>query len=223
MTTITCDHVMDRLDELLDGELDADEATAVNDHLEMCAECHRELEAVRNLTAEAASLPRSIEPDNDLWPGIAGRIEARRVVRGRFGWRSPHLARRIVTTAAAAAVLVAAVTAAYLAGLHRSSTRTADSNLGPTTVVAAHLELDADLVRVRDDLMARLEQRRNQLSPATWSVVMDNLDVIDQAIARIAVALDEHPNDRQLNHHLAVAYRQQIDLLQRATRLPAEI
>ena len=87
---------------------------------------------------------------------------------------------------------------------------------------AAYDGLATDLELVRDQLRASLDQRQDELSPETWSVVMDNLVVIDDAIGRIETALAENPDDGRLNRQLAVAYRRQIDLLQRATRLPAE-
>jgi hypothetical protein len=205
MTTITCEHLLERVDELLDGTLDGAEAAALESHLEQCPECRLELESSRLLESAARSLPRSIEPDRDLWPGSSWSVS------------------RLAVAAAAAAVVVAAVTAAYLAGLHRGAPRTAEMISAPSPgAVSASFELGGDLVRVRDELMARLERRQDELSPETWMVVRDNLEVIDRAISRIAVALDEHPNDSRLNHRLAVAYRQEIDLLQRATRLPAE-
>jgi len=132
--------------------------------------------------------------------------------------------RRFGVAAAAAAILVGAATIAYLAGLHQSRSQVAHrAPGGPSYVTAAYTEVDADLSEARDQLRNRLEQRREELSHETWSVVVDNLEVIDDAIKRIEVALEENPGDGRLNRRLAVAYLQQIDLLQRATRLPAEI
>jgi hypothetical protein len=52
---------------------------------------------------------------------------------------------------------------------------------------------------------------------------MENLLLIDQAMDRIAEALGEDPENEFLMQQLATAYRRQIDLLQRAVRMPAEI
>jgi hypothetical protein len=54
-------------------------------------------------------------------------------------------------------------------------------------------------------------------------VVMENLLLIDQAMDRIAEALGEDPENEFLMKQLAGAYRRQIDLLQRAVRMPAEV
>jgi hypothetical protein len=61
------------------------------------------------------------------------------------------------------------------------------------------------------------------MSPETQRVVDDNLKLIDGAIVRITVALADDPLNPRLANRLAGAYRTQIELLQRATALPAEI
>lgn len=225
MSTLTCNDVMERLGDLADGALEEAEASALARHLASCAACRHELEAERELRAATRALPGSVAPDRDLWPEIADRIEAGRVVHGRFGWPLALPVRRLATAAAAAVVLAAVVTAAYLAGLNRAALPVADAGpSGPLTgVKPAQLVIGGDLLAVRNDLRARLEERRDEFSPETWSVVTENLEVIDRAIGRIQLALEAHPNDSRLNSHLVAAYRLEIDLLQRATRLPAEI
>jgi hypothetical protein len=224
MNTLNCDDLMSKLDEYLDGVLGEPEAIAVHNHLENCADCRKELEATRQLMQAAQALPRSIEPERDLWPDIASTIEGQRVVHGFFGRDRAVFVRRFAVAAAAAAVLIGAASVAYLAGLNRSQPQIAHQPLDNSSyLTAAYSNVDTDLSEARDQLRARLEQRRDELSPETWSVVVENLEVIDDAIARIEVALEDNPEDGRLNRRLAVAYLRQIDLLQRATRLPAEI
>ena len=71
-------------------------------------------------------------------------------------------------------------------------------------------------------LLDALQQRRGTLSDGTVAVVLDAVDVIDRSIAAIDGALEQHPDDTGLVRRLAMAYRQEIQLLQRATRLPDE-
>ena len=54
-------------------------------------------------------------------------------------------------------------------------------------------------------------------------MVFDNMRVIDAAIERITAALDEDPRNLLLASQLTTAYQQQIELLRRANKLPAEI
>ena len=75
----------------------------------------------------------------------------------------------------------------------------------------------------RTELLDALDARKHELSGETMEVVMDNLLLIDQAMDRIAEALGEDPENEFLMKQLAGAYRRQIDLLQRAVRMPAEV
>lgn len=224
MTRIDCDQVLSRLDDFVDQTLDETEATAVRTHLDHCPTCLSELESLEELLTETRSLARATEPERDLWPGIVESIERRRVVQGRFDRPPASTARRLWMAAAAAAILVVSVSIAYMAGLERGKPRIAHTQQQqPSIVQAAYGDLASDLEMARDQLRASLDQRQDELSQETWSVVMDNLVVIDDAIERIELAMADNPNDGRLNRQLTVAYRRQIDLLQRATRLPAEV
>ncbi len=75
----------------------------------------------------------------------------------------------------------------------------------------------------RTELLDALEARKHELSGETMDVVMENLLLIDRAMDRIAEALGEDPENEFLMKQLAGAYRRQIDLLQRAVRMPAEV
>lgn len=224
MTRFDCNQLLAVLDGLIDESIEEPEATAARSHLESCPNCRNEFELTRRVVAEARSLPRSAEPDRDLWPGIAGGIEGRRVVRPSFERQSTGSARYLWMAAAAAAVLVVSVSIAYMAGLQRAELQTASTAaMNPSIVKAAYGSLSTDLEQAREQLRTSLDQRRDELSPETWEVVMDNLLVIDDAIVKIETALADNPDDGRLNRQLAVAYRRQIDLLQRANRLPAEV
>jgi anti-sigma-K factor RskA len=223
MTTSNCDLLSSMLDDLIEGTLDGSTTETALAHLETCEDCRSELEAAKILRSATLSLPTEIEPETDLWPGIRSRIEQRRVVRGSFDHRPVPASRRLWMSAAAAAILVVAVSVAYMAGLNRARVQTAAAVPVVSDVVpAAYVGSAMDLELARNQLRASLESRRDQLSSETWSVVMENMAVIDDAIARIEHALAANPNDARLNRQLASAYRRQIDLLQRAARLPAE-
>jgi tetratricopeptide (TPR) repeat protein len=65
----------DKLSEYLDGEMPADEREAVEAHLTGCAHCTEVLEDLRRVITRARSIqPRP--PHQDLWEGIAERIDA---------------------------------------------------------------------------------------------------------------------------------------------------
>ena len=79
----------------------------------------------------------------------------------------------------------------------------------------------ADSLRVRDgmsgtrqDLLALLGERRDQLPPEVVAAVEKNLAEIDRAIAEIHLAFQEHPNNAALQFLLAEAYRREADRLE---------
>ena len=171
--------------------------------------------------ARVATLPESVEPSRDLWPGIAARISAEKVIRGRFGGRA-------LLAAAAAVVVISSVVTAYFIGRSQAVV-TVET---PTVVVAGPSEMllasiaglgVENYLATRAELLDALDARRHELSPETMNVVMENLSLIDQAMDRIAEALGEDPENDFLMKQLAGAYRRQIDLLQRAVQLPAEV
>ena len=74
---MTHEQAIERLDELVSGELPDIERRLVVRHLEGCDECRAEAGAIRALLDEVAAMPRGIAPPADLWQGIAGRLEPR--------------------------------------------------------------------------------------------------------------------------------------------------
>lgn len=218
---MNCIDCIDRFDDSLDGRLEAAVEKKLREHLAGCAACAEELEGVRELRERAAELPRSLEPARDLWPGIASAIDDSRVVRVRFG-------RRAFLAAAAAVLVVSSVVTAYFLGRSQTAV-TAEAppavENGPSAVLLASFDglgVDGYTAR-RRELLDALEARSHELSPDTMDVVMENLRLIDEAMDRISTALGEEPESEFLMKRLAGAYRQQIDLLQRAVRLPAEV
>jgi hypothetical protein len=71
-----CEVCMQLLDDFIDGELSGIEHHKVEQHIRECSECSREAEFLRRLSRDASSLPKDIQPDKNLWPGIKAGIIA---------------------------------------------------------------------------------------------------------------------------------------------------
>jgi hypothetical protein len=219
---MSCHEWTDRFDDFLDGRLDATEIEDLRAHVAGCPSCAGELASIRDLKDLAAALPSSLEPSRDLWPGIEARISDAKVVRSRFG-------RRALLAAAAAVVVVSSIVTAYFVGRSQAVVVTAESpamiESGPSEVLLATFKgLGVDnYMATRTELLNALEARKHELSVETMDVVTENLMLIDHAMDRIAEALGEDPENEFLMKQLASAYRRQIDLLQRAVRMPAEV
>jgi anti-sigma factor RsiW len=104
---MTCQELDERLDDFVDGLLPAVAAAEVEAHLLSCALCHERERRLRQVLAHAASLPRSVAPPRDLWPGIARQVEHER----SWAWRAVGF--RPVVLAAAATVLIGLVAALW--------------------------------------------------------------------------------------------------------------
>jgi len=216
-----CSDITNRIDEYLDGYLCPEDEEALHDHLAKCSACAEEAGAVEDLRRRAARLPGSLDPPQDLWPEIETRIAAERVVRGRFG-------RRALMAAAAVALIAGSVVTAYLVGRSHVGATVENRQMIETSpseiVLASFQELGvADYLVTRSGLFSALEVRSDDLSPETLEVLMTNLKVIDDAMEKIAEALEEEPDNEFLMKQLAAAYRRQINLLETAVRLPAEV
>jgi len=141
--------------------------------------------------------PRSIEPPDDLWPGVRGRIVARR------RWRA---AGALVGVAAAAAIAIV---------MMRPARNTTITQIAPTTAVRTIVDSAdaANDTRVEQELLEDLELRRGELRPETEQAVRASLQTIDSAITDLRAEMARRPNDPALAQLLAEAYAHKVDLM----------
>lgn len=216
----TCEQMTDLLDDYVDGQLDEADFQEAELHLRDCAACRDEERQLRALLARLAALPGALEPQRDLWPGIAARLAERRVLafHGRLGaWRA-----WVLPALACAAVLLVAV------GLWRGRART-----GEPAVVAAQPSAQvsdprvrlaqAEYARAASDLMKVLEARREALPPETVQSVETNLRTIDEALGQIRLALEKDPENTQLAHLLTSTHRRKVAFLQQVVKLSTRL
>ena len=69
-----CSDVRQRLSAFQDGDAPSGEMTAIRQHLAGCADCAAAAAKLRELVGALSKLERHLEPDTDLWPGIAARL-----------------------------------------------------------------------------------------------------------------------------------------------------
>lgn len=210
------DEMEPKLHDHLDGLLSGDATAQLDRHLEECGDCRALLESLRRLRTRAEALPRSLEPDRDLWPGIEAALSRRPAARrGRTAQWAGRLA--------LAASLVA-VTAALTAWLVRPGAPPLEP---PTTVIpgaalASFREAEVEFLLVTGELFTVLEERRAELSPQTLMVVEGNLRVIDHAIQEVWKALENDPANTGRGHLVTSLYRKKVEILRQAVALPAE-
>lgn len=228
-------HVHDRLDDYVDGLLPEREIHSVRLHLEGCADCSAEAEALLEMQRSARALPREIAPPRDLWAGIAARLDAGRVDAEEtrpvlaVDFRRPAGARwRRWAGMGAAAVVLIALSSGITAHLIRARpgqvaavpTLPAAEVRSGNTALAGYRPAEAEFISSVAALERELDARRGQLAPETVETVEANLRIIDQAIGEARAALLADPANSELPHHLTEVYRQKVQLLQRAVQLP---
>lgn len=173
------------------------------------------------LAAELRELPRSIEPERDLWPAIERRVQV-----GERPWRREH---PWIERAAAGILLAVAAVLLFrlLAPQPAPAPREEVAAAGPAPVVlSAYAETDRALVSVRDELRAMVESRAGELTPETQRLVFENLETIERAMGEIEAAMAKLPAGPEMGElgRTYIAYRQrQIDLLSQVNRAAARL
>lgn len=241
-------HWTDRLSEYLDGDMDAADRAALEDHLARCVDCASVLGELRAVVTTAAMLEDE-PPARDLWPGIQARLEPRQSAATQPAATQPVAAQPAATQPAAAprdpdvipieswrrvAVGVPQLIAAGLALVVMSAAATwvalggASGDPAPVvTAVATSPETapasDQVVLAAFEPAMAELEAeyqaRRAELDPETIRVVEENLAIIDAAIREAHEALAADPASGFLHGHLAETMRWRMDLLRQATSI----
>ncbi len=219
-----------RLNDFLEGLLSRDDEAEVQEHLAACHECKATRQSLHELTEALAELPLEAEPDRDLWPDIATRIES--VPQGASdvdvipieAHLPPERRGRSFSLGqmAAASVAMAIISGAsvwYILGLGGvgSGPSVADLPTSVRTVAfdAAVSEYEAAVA----DLEAFLDAGREVLEPETVLVLEENLRIIDTAIAESRDALTDDPASELLGRMLASNMRWKLALLRQATSL----
>jgi len=223
------EYTLERLDDWIAGELPEAERREVSFHLDACAECRGEAEALQRLLREVAALPAEVMPGRDLWAGISARIEAPAaevipITRAR-GWSPPQWLRM----AAAAVVLVVSSSLATLKYTEqRAPVAVAPRPAAPATTVraappvtafAAFRPAEQDYQEAITELQRALTARHGTLSPETVRTLETNLRIIDEAIRQSRAALEKDPNSRELTDMLSSAYGQKMSVLQQAVEM----
>jgi hypothetical protein len=222
--TMTCVELDVRLADYLNGALDAPTRAAVEQHLAGCARCTGVLAALDERPASAVALP-VLQPEHDLWSGIAARIEPRVLSLGDRAAASPaRRGWRVARMAAAASILVigsSLITRKMM--LQQGPPAVAVQTAAPGTPNATLAS--QNLIDTYDSEIAQLDSavtlRRGQLDTTTVKIIEKNLLVIDKAIAESRAALAKDPNSRFLKQQLTRVLDQKVGLLRTAALLPA--
>lgn len=205
-----------QLNDYADGELAESEHDVVAEHVTGCAECASVVRELRELLADAAALPASVEPPSHLWQRVRSRTISPRPSRARMLWelRAP--------LAAAAAMLIVAASAVtwWIAPTGPAPQPVATSDPAPAGLGLARAE--ADYLEATSTLLLVLEERRDRMDPVVVATVEQNLRIIAAAVENAKAALAADPANQDVTAILNATYQTQIRMLRSATRVWGE-
>lgn len=148
------------------------------------------------LKAALERLPRDIQPQRDLWSGISARIERKRV---RPLWSYGLAASLLVAVAAGALWSTYGVR-------HPAGT-------GLETVSSGGNPAENAYLAQRAAYAENSVQNAANLSPATKTVILKNLRIIENSMQDIQGALDKDPTNPRLRALLFDLYQNEARLL----------
>lgn len=231
-----CARCTESMSEYLDGSLDATAHGEMEAHLAECGTCRRTLEELRAVV-QAASELGELQPERDLWAGIAATIEAPappeetkvialpvaapEIDRAEEGIRlsRPQLIAASVALIAVSSMLTAQIGPSWGAAPIAESPGVAS---GAVTMVAEETEVVPPPPAIANELAeleAVLEEAQGLLDPNTVRVIERNLAVIEQAIADSQEALRLDPGNDYLSEHLNRVYERKLTYLRDAANV----
>jgi hypothetical protein len=169
--------------------------------------------AEQAIVRRAQKLNKSIEPESDLWAGIANRInelpqhevEQVSVNSWKSSWMPMSLAASMLLT----------VGALSFAGYTKYSV---NQKLMTTTESESTLTLiEKPYLIARANYLTDFATKDQQMSAEVRSVLKKNLKIIDDATQEIRNALKENPNDPFLTDALILTHQKGIQLLSQVT------
>lgn len=218
---MNCQRVDELQDGYLEGTLAPGEAALVEVHLGACPACREACRRLREVLDRAAALPREIEPESDLWPGIARRIEQGKLVALQPSRPRVSNTRSWLVQAAAAVLLVAATATLTWRLTSRPLQAPPPTGLDATggVVFSSYQAAEPQYEAAIAALMAEFQRQRGRLSPVTVAEVERNLKIIDTALEEAKSALQRDPSNAGLGFLVAGMQQRKRGLLEQANRL----
>ena len=223
--TLTCERVIDALDDYLDSRQEPTARAAVDAHLDACPACRTMAADVRALRATARTL-EPIEPPAHVWHAVRERVAAetpaRRSLLERLGFSfaGPWGA---LQPLAAAAGLVLVVSSLSWVGAHL----TAPSATPPVAAGAGQLAefqlAEAEYTDAIDRLEEATTAARPRLDTITSETLQAGIDDIDMAIGDAREALMREPGDALSQESLLDALSSKVALLQDTVALLGDV
>ena len=223
-----------RADEYIDGGLSKRDQRDVDKHLKTCTSCSDEVGNIRALLARAKQLPRELEPNRDLWPGLEGRLGPQQGEHvspsnpGAGTWKRllNHGVREALAVAAAVAILLSGTFLApsqQVPGDNTRPTVSRTTQMGPKPPTATFARMmwgmELESRAAGRTFTSALRKDSNPGAIEGVQSIDSGLEVLNRAIAASSEALRADPENPELLKRLSGYYRKRLALLQQATQL----
>jgi hypothetical protein len=215
------DRFLDRLNDYLDGSLDAGERRQIESHLSSCRDCRGALEELREITRLARELPAP-EPPGRVWSSIAAALRERGAASAGGSGSLADANRRYFHAALLLAATLLIGIGLWLATPFDEppppdSRALADRVTEEIRAAEAHYE---NAIGGLEQIIAAND---GVLSPELAGVLNQNLDLIERAISESRDAIATEPESAAAQQSLLEALRLKVSLLQNAILLINEV
>lgn len=154
----------------------------------------------RSLDAAIATLPRTMRPERDLWPEIAGKLQ-------------PERQRRFWIPAFASAAVIACAAVIGWQMLPRPEAPATITATPGRALPAEFVAAEAAYLSTRASHYGDIEARLDRLPPESREAVERSLVAITEALDELRAALAEEPVDPLLQHLLLQLYTRELAVL----------
>lgn len=208
-----CKKVSEQLHDAIDGLLAEDAQQAFTDHLASCDSCREEYAFMKNILDETAELPKSIQPDRDLWDGILAKLDTKPESVNVVTFPK-QIKRWAPMVAVAALILVVASLQSFGPNSATDPIAKENPSLSANAPDEKIVALEAQYSDARTTLMQALDARKQELPEELVATIEENLNIIENAVVDINRALTENPGNPELERMLHAAYQSEVSLLQ---------
>ncbi len=167
------------------------------------------------LMRAAGRLPTEAQPQRDLWAGIAEAIQP---ARSRRTWLPAQAAAVVLLMAASSAVTYVSVKdGAPVAVIASTDMVFEQASFG------GRYSLGPGFQDARDALLTDLDVELQRLPLDSQQNIKANLRLVEGAILDLNRALEEYPENSQLQDRLLRSYREELALLRRVSALSRNV
>lgn len=180
-------------DHLLSNDL----MKEMGSHIEECIGCREINKKYKNFLNRFSTLPKSIQPDRNLWENIKKRISIKKSFNFSNNYKFPAIAASFII-----------ITLFSVLTFYNNYSKSSD-----TRILKQFNSASREYEKARKDLVSALHSKEGIINKDTIDIIENNLLIMDQAINEIKTAINKEPDNQRLVLMLADTYQKETNLL----------